>query len=153
MTIFLLDSLLIQFQPATVLGSRRFLFWQGFWLVWSCSDLLIVFRMVGLFTSPPTNWGLVRVKFQQVNWPWNSKSCVICPPLVEYWLALSVDVSAKYWLTLDHHIGWLSVPIPVERYVGRHSSDMSVGVLTNMSTKTLADTPVSIPVGTRTIQA
>ena len=62
-------------------GSRRFLFWQGFWHVWSCSDLLKVFCMVGLFTSPPTNWRLFRVKFQQVNWPWNSKSCVICAPL------------------------------------------------------------------------
>ena len=62
-------------------GSRRFLFWQGFWHVWSCSDLLKIFCMVGLFTSPPTNWRLFRVKFQQVNWPWNSKSCAICAPL------------------------------------------------------------------------
>ena len=110
MTIFLLDSLLIQFQPATVLGSRRFLFWQGFWHVRSCSDLLKVFRMVVLFTSPPTNWGLVRVKFQQVNWPWNSKSRVICAPLS--WVLAStiglclsqvlVDSWSPYWLT----VGW-----------------------------------------------
>ena len=136
-----------------MLGGRQFLFWQGFWHVWSCSDLLKVFCMVGLFTSPPTNWRLFRVKFQQVNWPWNSKSCVICAPLG--WVLVGtigqrvsqvlVDSWSPYRLTV---VGW-----HVERSVGRHSSNMSAGVSTNMSTKTLAHTPVSIPVGTRTIQA
>ena len=100
-------------------GSRRFLFWRGFWYVWSCSDFPKVFCMVGLFTSPPTNWRLFRVKFQQVNWPWNSKSCVICAPL-----------------------GWVLVGT-----IGRRVSQVLITISVDMSIDILVDThPICRPV-------
>ena len=98
--------------------------------------------MVGLFTSSPTNWGPVREKFWQVNWPWNSGSYVnLCTP----WLSISwhyrpicqstcqlsigrllitllVDCWLTCWSTLDHYVGQC-VGQHTSQYTSQHLAD------------------------------